>query len=110
MSDINQDKKAQMAYKLKDMIIQRLELEDMKPEDIPDDSPIFVEGLGLDSLSALDLVILLEKEFGIKITDPEQAKKIFATINTLTDYVLENGSDAQKSPVLKAGDECAKII
>jgi len=66
------DKKAKLAHKLKYMIVERLELEGVNPEDIPDDSPIFGEGLGLDSLAALDLVILLEKEFNIKVQDPAQ--------------------------------------
>ncbi|MCD6256882.1 acyl carrier protein [Candidatus Aerophobetes bacterium] len=87
------DKKAELAHKLKYMIIERLELEDINPEEIPDDSPIFGEGLGLDSLAALDLVILLEKEFNIKIQDPAQARKILSTIDTLAEYILSHGSD-----------------
>jgi len=87
-----EDKKAKVAYKLKCMIIKRLELEDIKPEEVADDSPIFGEGLGLDSLAALDLVILLEKEFNVKISDPGQAKEILSTINTLAEYILVHGS------------------
>jgi len=86
------DRKAKIAHKLKCMIVERLELEDVKPEEVPDDSPIFGEGLGLDSLAALDLVILLEKEFNIKISDPGQAKKILSTINTLAEHILAHGS------------------
>ena len=74
------------------MIIERLELEDISPEDVSNDDPIFGRGLSLDSLDALDLVLLLEKEFNIRITDPEQAKKILSTINTLTEYILNHGS------------------
>lgn len=83
--------KAEIARKLKYMIIERLELEDIKPEEVPDDSPIFGEGLGLDSLAALDLVILLEKEFNVKITNPAQAREILSTISTLTEYILAYG-------------------
>tara|TARA_B100000315_G_C14353402_1_gene485039 strand:+ start:179 stop:427 length:249 start_codon:yes stop_codon:yes gene_type:complete len=73
------------------MIIERLELEDIRPEDVSSDDPIFGVGLSLDSLDALDLVLLLEKEFSIRITDPEQAKKILSTINTLAEYILASG-------------------
>ena len=83
--------KKELAEKLKRLIIERLEIEDVNAEDIPDDSPIFGEGLGLDSLSALDLVVLLEGEFGIKISNPAEAKEIFQTIDTLVTYILENG-------------------
>lgn len=89
---VDLEKRAEIAQKLKTMIIDRLEIEDIRPEDVPDDSPIFVEGLELDSLSALDLVVLLEKEFNVKIQDPEEARKIFATINTLAEYVLTEGT------------------
>lgn len=92
MTNIEKDKKVKLAHKLKCMIIERLELEDITPEDVSDDDPIFGAGLNLDSLDALDLVLLLEKEFNIRIRDPEQAKKILSTINTLSDYILNHGS------------------
>ena len=91
MTAVDAKRKTQVAQKLKYMIIERLELEGINPEEVPDDSPIFVEGLGLDSIAALDLVILLEKEFEIKITDPAQAKEIMKTLETLAEYVLING-------------------
>jgi len=74
------------------MIIERLKLEDIGPEDVSDDDPIFAGGLDLDSLDALDLVLLLEKEFNVRIRDPEQARQILSTINTLAEYILTNGS------------------
>lgn len=92
MTNIENDKKTKLAHKLKGMIIERLELEDITPEDVSDDDPIFGAGLNLDSLDALDLVLLLEKEFNIRITDPEQAKKILSTVNTLAEYILNHGS------------------
>lgn len=91
MTSVDAKRKIQVAQKLKYMIIERLELEGINPEEVPDDSPIFGEGLGLDSIAALDLVILLEKEFEIKITDPAQAKEIMKTLETLAEYVLING-------------------
>jgi len=92
LTNIEKDKKTKLAHKLKCMIIERLELEDITPEDVSNDDPIFGAGLNLDSLDALDLVLLLEKEFNIRIRDPEQAKKILLTINTLSEYILNHGS------------------
>lgn len=90
MTNIEREKKVKLAHKLKCMIIKRLELEDITPADVSNDDPIFGAGLGLDSLDALDLVLLLEKEFNIRITDPEQAKKILSTIDTLSEYILNH--------------------
>lgn len=84
-------KRDEVANRLKDMIIKRLEIEDIDPASVSNDSPIFGEGLGLDSISALDLVILLEKEFKVKISEPSEAREIFASINTLADHVIAHG-------------------
>ena len=92
MTDSEKDKKAKLAHELKCMIIERLELEEVRPEDVSDDDPIFGAGLNLDSLDALDLVLLLEKEFNIRITDPQRAKKVLSTINTLVEYILNHSS------------------
>ena len=81
-----EDKKA-LAERLKKLIIESLGLEDITPTDIKDDDPLFGNGLGLDSIDALELVVALEKEFGIIIADEEVGKKIFVSINTLTDFV-----------------------
>jgi len=89
------DKKTKLAHKLKCMIIERLQLEDITPADVSDDDPIFDGGLGLDSLDALDLVLLLEKEFNVKIKDPQQAREILSTIDTLAEYILTAGSGGQ---------------
>ena len=64
-----------LKYQLKQQIIEELKLEDLKPEDIKDDAPLFGDGLGLDSIDALELVVLLEKYHGVKITDEETGKK-----------------------------------
>ena len=92
MANNENDKKTKLAHKLKCMIIERLQLEDVTPGDVSDDDPIFDGGLGLDSLDALDLVLLLEKEFNVRIKDPQQARKILSTTNTLAEYILNHGS------------------
>ena len=83
-----EDRKA-LAERLKKLIIESLGLEDVTTDDIKDDDPLFGEGLGLDSIDALELVVALEKEFGIIIADEEVGKKIFVSINTLTDFVAK---------------------
>jgi acyl carrier protein len=64
----------------------------MKPEDIADDAPLFGEGLGLDSIDALELVVLMEKYHGVKILDENLGKKVLASINTMAEYILEENS------------------
>ena len=76
--------------KLKGEIIKQLNLEDQKPEDIDADAPLFGEGLGLDSIDALEIMVLLEKNYGIKIEDPKEGKKIFYSVRTLAQFILEN--------------------
>jgi acyl carrier protein len=76
--------------KIKQLIIQRLKLEDMTPEMIETDAPLFGEGLGLDSIDALELVLGLEKEFGVIIPDAEVGKKVFQSVRTMAQYVVEN--------------------
>lgn len=73
--------------KLKLEVIQQLNLEDISPADIDPDSPLFGEGLGLDSIDALELIVLLEKNYGIKIEDPKDGKKIFFSIRTMAEYI-----------------------
>ncbi len=75
--------------KIKGLIIQRLKLVDMTPEMIETDAPLFGEGLGLDSIDALELVLGLEKEFGTIIPDAEVGKKVFQSVRTMAQYVLE---------------------
>ncbi|MBR5038223.1 MAG: acyl carrier protein [Prevotella sp.] len=75
---------------LKEQIIEALNLEDMQPEDIDDAAPLFGEGLGLDSIDALELIVLMEKNYGIKIKDPALGKEIFRSVDTMADYVVAN--------------------
>jgi acyl carrier protein len=74
---------------VKRLIIQRLKLEDMTPEMIDAHAPLFGEGLGLDSIDALELVLGLEKEYGVIIPDAEVGKKVFQSVTTIARYILE---------------------
>ena len=80
--------------KLRKEIIQQLNLEDMNVEDIDPDASLFGEGLGLDSIDALEIIVLLEKNYGIKIEDPKEGKKIFSSIRTLANYITEHQKGA----------------
>lgn len=75
--------------KIKQLIIQRLKLVDLTPELIETDAPLFGEGLGLDSIDALELVLGLEKEFGVIIPDAEVGRKVFQSVRTMAQHVLE---------------------
>lgn len=79
-----------LKQELKERIISVLNLEDMAPEDIQDTDALFGDGLGLDSIDALELIVLLDKEYGIKLSDPKQGKEIFQSINTMAQYISEN--------------------
>ena len=80
----------ELINKLKKEVIEQLNLEDISPDDINPDSPLFGEGLGRDSIDALELIVLLEKNYGIKIEDPKDGKKIFHSIRTMAEYITEN--------------------
>ena len=77
----------ELILELKNELIKVLNLEGVKPEDIGDDSELFGGGLGLDSIDALALIVLLEKNYGIKLTDPAQGKEIFKSVRTMAEYV-----------------------
>jgi acyl carrier protein len=74
--------------RIKRLIIESLNLEGMKPEMIEDDVPLFGEGLGLDSVDALELVVALEKEFGIKIKSQEIGREVFSSVSTLSEFIV----------------------
>jgi len=77
----------ELILKLKEEIIEVLTLEDVKPEDIDDNAPLFGEGLGLDSIDALELIMLLEKVYGIKLTDQVQGKEVFQSVKLMAEYI-----------------------
>ena len=80
----------ELILELKKQIIEVLNLEDVQPEDIDNDAPLFGEGLGLDSIDALELIVMMEKNYGIKIKDPSAGKDIFKSINSIAEFVSKN--------------------
>ncbi len=72
---------------LKTQIITQLNLQDTKPEDIGDDQPLFIEGLGLDSIDALELIVLLQQQYKIKLSNAEDGPKVFKTVRTMAEYI-----------------------
>ncbi len=82
--------KEQLKLKLKGQIIQYLNLITLKPEDIKDDQPLFGEGLGLDSIDSLELIVLLDREYGIKIENPKDGRKILVDVQTMADYIEQH--------------------
>ena len=77
---------------LKKTLIEGLVLEDIDPSEIADDDPLFNEGLGLDSVDAIELVVILDNEYGIKFEDMEAARAVFASVKILTDHINKNAT------------------
>ena len=87
-----------LVLELKKLIINTLKLEDVTPGDIEDDAPLFGEGLGLDSIDALELVVALEKTYGVFIPDSEVGKKVFRSVNALAQFVRQqSAASSQRS-------------
>ncbi|MEM9194033.1 MAG: phosphopantetheine-binding protein [Myxococcota bacterium] len=87
MTDLEQD--------LKKLIVEALMLDDVKPEDIESEAPLFVDGLGLDSIDALELAMAIDKEYGVRIrADDEQSRQIFKSVQTLAAFVGEQQNAA----------------
>jgi acyl carrier protein len=80
---------------LKRLIVESLNLEGLTPERIGDDEPLFGQGLGLDSVDALELVVALEKEYGISVQSHEMDRTVFATVRTLADFVEKRLAEAR---------------
>ncbi len=76
-----------LADQLKADIIEILNLEGLTPADIGDDDPLFNSSLGLDSIDALELIVLLEKKYGCKIASPEEGRSVFGTVNTMVEFI-----------------------
>jgi acyl carrier protein len=79
---------------LKRQIIAQLNLKDLKPDDIGDDQPLFVEGLGLDSIDALELIVLLQQEYKIKLSNAEDGPKVFKSVRTMAEYITAHQAQA----------------
>jgi acyl carrier protein len=82
--------KEALKLQLKKQIVEFLNLMAVKPEDIKDDEPLFGEGLGLDSIDSIELIVLLNREYGIDIKDPKEGRKVLVDINTMVDYIEQH--------------------
>lgn len=79
-----------LVLELKKEFIEVLNLEGVRPEDIDADAPLFGEGLGLDSIDALELIVLMEKNYGIKLANANEGREIFKSVNVMADYISKN--------------------
>lgn len=80
----------QLIQELKEHLIEELNLEEVTPADIDADAPLFGDGLGLDSIDALEIILILEKFYGVKLANAAEAKPIFYSVRTLAEYVMQN--------------------
>lgn len=80
----------ELILELKKEIIDVLNLEEVTPADIDENAPLFGEGLGLDSIDALELIVLMERNYGIRLQDPAQGKEIFRSVAVMADYISKN--------------------
>jgi acyl carrier protein len=82
--------KEELIPELKGLIIKQLNLEELMPASFDAHTPIFGEGLGLDSIDAIELVVMLDKNYGIKFEDPKDARKVFLNLNTIAEHILQH--------------------
>ena len=80
----------ELILQFKTQLIETLNLEDVTPEDIDNDAPLFGDGLGLDSIDALELIVILDRYYGIKLANASEGKTIFKSINTIAEYITEH--------------------
>jgi len=90
MEESKEKNLAEIRKLLKELLVENLSLEDIRPEDIKDDEILFGEGLGLDSLDAVEIVVLLQRNFGLEVKDMKQGREIFYSVDTLARYIYEN--------------------
>ena len=85
----------ELIEKLKAQLIEALNLEEITPEDIDPEAPLFGDdGLGLDSIDALEIILLLDKDYGIKLKNPAEGKQVFYSVKPMADYIREHGKTA----------------
>ncbi|MEG0467562.1 MAG: phosphopantetheine-binding protein [Mucinivorans sp.] len=80
----------ELKQELKEKLIEALNLEEITPDDIDSSAPLFGDGLGLDSIDALEIILILEKSYGIRLENPAAAKEIFFSVDTLAQFISEN--------------------
>lgn len=80
----------ELKQELKQQIIEFLNLTPLTPDEIKDDEPLFGDGLGLDSIDSLELIVLLKRNYGITIQDPKEGRKVLVNINTIVEYIERN--------------------
>lgn len=80
----------ELIEELKIKLIKQLKLEDLEPDEINASEPLFGDGLGLDSIDVLELIVLMERDYGIKIDDPKKGREVFSTITTMAEYIKAN--------------------
>ena len=90
MEDRKEQELDEIRKKLKELLVTNLNLENIKPEQIKDNEILFGEGLGLDSLDAVEIVVLLQRNFNLDVKNMTEGKKIFYSVDTLARYILEN--------------------
>ncbi|MDP2687380.1 MAG: phosphopantetheine-binding protein [Aequorivita sp.] len=81
---------SELKEELKAKIIEQLNLEDVSVADIADEDALFGDGLGLDSIDALELIVMLDKDYGIRLSDPKEGRKIFESVQVMADYIQEH--------------------
>lgn len=84
----------QLMHTLKEQLIKQLNLNDKTPADIGNDDPLFVEGLGLDSIDALELIVLLQQEYKIKLASAEEGQTVFRSVRTMAQYITDRQAQA----------------
>jgi len=80
----------ELKLQLRQELIKQLNLEDVLPENFDDNTPLFGEGLGLDSIDSLELVVLMDRNYGIKLKDPKEGRHVFYSIRTMAEYIHAN--------------------
>jgi len=81
-----------LKVKIKKQLIEHLNLEGFSVADIKDDTPLFGEGIGLDSIDALEIIVMLDRKFNVKIANPEEGTKIFQSVNTISEFIEKQDS------------------
>ncbi len=79
-----------LRQELKELLVEHLGLEDITPEEIGDDMPLFGDGVGLDSLDGVEIVVMLQRHYGLDVKDMQKGQEIFQSVNTLAEYVARN--------------------